>query len=181
MWRSAYNHRVPRVLLLTGPGGSGKTTISTLLAARAGWTRIAEDDIWPRLFGKNRGAFGSDEHRRKRAAIHAEVQQSVLAALAQARNVVIDATVHEAPPEAFREYEEFFRRHGIAWELRVLMPRLEIAVARDAGRNSWHLGAGRVADLYSKFTGAVFSREVFVDNSDESPQTSVIRICENWL
>src|SRR5262249_20188676 len=50
----------PRVLLVTGTCGSGKSTVASLLAG-CGWASISEDEIWPRLFGKNRGAFGSPE------------------------------------------------------------------------------------------------------------------------
>ena len=62
-----------KVLLITGPAGSGKTTISRILAELFGWSRVAEDDVWPALFGKNRGVIGSDEHRRKRALVHEQV------------------------------------------------------------------------------------------------------------
>lgn len=38
------------ILLLAGTCGSGKSTIAVLLEER-GWTRISEDEIWPRLGG----------------------------------------------------------------------------------------------------------------------------------
>jgi predicted kinase len=164
---------MPGVLLLTGTCGSGKTTVSRLLGARPGWTRIAEDDLWPRLFGRERGAFGSEEHWRKRAAVHALVFSAVSAAIRAGRNAVIDATVHEAPPEAFREYRTFFDGLGVPWAIRVLHPRLEVAVARDAARAGWHAGAGRVADLRAKFTAEVFPLDWFVDTSGETPAQTV--------
>jgi predicted kinase len=164
-----------RVLLLTGTCGSGKTTVSTLLEQR-GWRRICEDDIWGARFGKNRGAFGSDEHRRKRRQVHEAVEAAVRAGLSAGRSVVIDATVHESPPEAFEEYREFFAAHGIAWVLRVLQPRLEVAVARDAARSSWSLGVRSVGELRVKFTGAVFGAECFVDNSEETAAETAERL-----
>jgi predicted kinase len=164
-----------RVLLLTGTCGSGKTTVSALLEQR-GWRRISEDDIWSARFGKDRGAFGSDEHRCKRRQVHEAVRAAVRAALAAGRDAVIDATVHESPPEAFEEYRDFFAAHGISWALRVLQPRLEVAVARDAARASWTLGARRVGELRAKFTGAVFGAECFVDNSDETAHETADRM-----
>jgi len=41
----------------------------------------------------------------------------------------------------------------IDWHLRVLHPRLEIAIARDADRKSGSLGGDRVSTLHSKFNG----------------------------
>lgn len=168
------------VLLLTGPAGSGKTTVATLLAERFGWTHISEDDIWPALFGRDRGEFGSDEHRRKRAAVHEVIFAQVLDATGGGRNVVIDATVHEAPPESFEEYQSFFDAHAIAWELRVLLPRLDVAIARDASRAGWHLGPARVAHLHAKFTQRVFGAAAFLDNSDETPEETAARLALAW-
>jgi predicted kinase len=159
---------LPSVLLLTGTCGSGKSTIAALLANQ-GWTRISEDDIWPGLFGKNRGGFGSAEHRRKRRQVHELVFEKVRSALAEGRSVVIDATVHEAPPEAYEEYRAFFHGLGVPWRLRVLHPALEVAVARDAGRSSGALGSERVAQLRAKFTGLVFPAQWYVDTSGQSP------------
>lgn len=167
------------VLILTGTCGSGKTTVSELLASRVEWVRASEDDTWLKLFGKVRGPFGSEEHRQKRRKVHAVVVEVCLAALAAGQNVVIDATVHEAPPEAYHEYREIFAAHGIAWQLRVLHPRLEIAVARDAGRSTGALGAARVTDLHAKFTGAVFDAACFVDSSDETPERTVQRLLDD--
>jgi predicted kinase len=163
---------LPRILLLTGTCGSGKSTIAARLAER-GWTCISEDDIWPRLFGKQRGPFGSAEHRAKRGAVHELVFMGVRNALAQGQRVVIDATVHEAPPEAFEEYRAFLDGTGVSWQVRVLHPALGVAVARDAQRPSGSLGAERVAALHAKFTGRVFEPRWFVDTSTHTPDDTV--------
>jgi hypothetical protein len=162
----------PHVLLLTGTCGSGKSTIATLLEAR-GWTRVSEDDIWPRYFGKDRGAFGSPEHRRKRQVVHEIVFAGIRAALDAGRNVVIDATVHESPPEAFEEYRAFLGGGPIEWRVRVLHPSVEVAVMRDKTRTQGSLGAARVAALHAKFTGLVFPAESFIDTSRQTPGETV--------
>ena len=163
---------LPGVLLLTGTCGSGKSTIAALLAER-GWTRISEDAIWPRLFGKERGRFGSAEHRANRQAVHEVVFAGVGDALARGERVVIDATVHEAPPEAFEEYRTFLEGTGASWQVRVLHPVVGVAVARDAGRASGSLGAERVARLHAKFTGRVFEPWWFLDTSAHTPEETV--------
>ncbi len=162
----------PAVLLLTGTCGSGKSTIAALLGER-GWMRASEDDVWPQLFGKNRGPFGSAEHRLKRRQVHEVVFAQARDALARGQRVVIDATVHEAPPEAFEEYRAFFEATGVSWQVRVLHPSLEVAVARDKQRSSGSLGAERVARLRAKFTAKVFERGWFLDTSRQTPDETV--------
>lgn len=165
-----------RVLILTGTCGSGKTTISKLLAEELGWERIVEDDIWHNRFGKNRGAFLTNEHRRKRRQVHDKVFSSIMSGLASGRNIVVDVTVHETPPEAFEEYRSFLNSVGVDWSLKVLHPRLEVAVARDANRRCWSVGADAVRSLHVKFTGMVFGHGCYIDNSDETPHETMGRL-----
>ncbi len=165
-------------LILTGTLASGKTTISKLLATEAGWKRISEDEIWKKLFGKNRGVFGSEEHRRKRQVVHKIVFKDILSISSENQYIVIDATVHESPPEAYYEYKEFFETNNIEWCLCILHPRLEIAIKRDSQRIDWVAGSERVEKLRAKFNGMVFPQECFVDNSDDTPEQTMKRIVE---
>src|SRR5687767_4996184 len=97
-----------RVLILTGACGSGKSTVSKLLAWDRGWVRVCEDDVWVQRFGNSRGALSSDEHRENVRQVHEAVLRVCRVAMDRRWSVVIDATVHEAPPEAFEEYQTLF-------------------------------------------------------------------------
>ncbi len=167
------------VLPLTGTCGSGKTTVPTLLAERDDRARICEDDLWLDRFGHDRGALRSETHRQKRGQIHDLVLRQVAAALESGRKVVIDATVHEAPPHAYEEYMAEFARHGIRWTLRALYPWVDVAIDRDATRECWSVGAAGVRDPHDKFSGAVFSRAYLVDNSDETSEDTVRRLLDD--
>ena len=167
-----------RVLVLSGTCGSGKSTIAAMLAARGGWCHVSEDDIWPRRFGRERGAFGTAEHRIKRGVVHGEVLERVRAARRDGLDVVVDATIHEAPPEALDEYRAMFAEAGIPWELCVLHPRLDVAIRRDAGRGRGSMGAAQVSTLHAKFTGRVIPPRCFLDPSDESPEATLERVLE---
>src|SRR5262249_3799381 len=160
----------------TGTCGSGKSTVAELIALRPGWRRVSEDEIWPHYFGKNRGSPGTPEHRAKRTLVHDEVLARVQAALRLGERVVLDATVHETPPEALEEYRRRFDEAGVPWRLYVLHPRLEVALARDAGRASGSLGAAQVSSLFAKFTGRLFPSECFLDTSEERPEITVDRV-----
>jgi adenylate kinase family enzyme len=167
------------VLVLSGTCGSGKSTIADLVGSRVGWCHISEDDIWPRHFGKDRGEFGTPEHRQKRGVVHREVLDRLQAARRDRLNVVIDATIHETPPEALEEYRALLAGAGIEWHLCVLHPRVEVAIARDAGRKSGSLGAVGVAALHSKFNGRVIPPECFLDTSGEPPEVTAERVLES--
>lgn len=164
-----------RVLILTGTCGSGKSTIASLIA-NSGWLRISEDDLWKAKFGRDRGDFGSEAHRHKRSQVHSEVFEIVSAAMENHQPVVIDATVHESPPEAFLEYKTWLDTHGISWAIRVLHPSLEVSILRDSQRAGWNAGSKRVSDLYLKFTGEFFDHGTFLDTSHETPEETMHRV-----
>ena len=89
---------------------------------------------------------------------------------------VVEATVHESPPEAFLEYRAFFETLQAPRVVRVLHPRLEIAIARDAARAGWHAGSHRVASLRARFSGGAFPAHWFLDTSGHTPEETVGRL-----
>lgn len=167
------------VLLLSGTCGSGKTTISKLIAEHRDWERICEDDIWLELFGKDRGDPRLPDG--KRAQVHEFVFDKILEYRKHKTNVVIDLTVHEAPPDAFLEYKEFFEAGEVPFEIRILHPRLEVAIDRDSRRKCWNVGPERVKQLREKYTTEIFGKGNFVDNSDESPEETFERHFKDLL
>lgn len=171
----------PRVLLLTGTCGSGKSTIAERLGARPGWAHVSEDAIWASCIGRDRGAPGTPEHRAKRRLVHAIAFAAIRAGIACRGRVVVDATVHEAPPESYEEYRAFFRREEIPWALRVLHPELDVAVARDAARDGSHAGRTRVESLWTNFAARAFPAAWYLDTSRDTPEETVRRLVDCGL
>lgn len=168
-----------RLLILTGTCGSGKSTVAQLLAEKHGWTRVSEDDHWQARYHKNRGPLGSEEHRQKRLEIRREVVSRVYSAVSEGRSVVVDAICHEGIPDAWSDYRDLLGCVGVESVVRVLHPRLEVAVQRDATRPGWSAGAAGVEELWSKFTGDLFGPEALLDTSDDLPDESVQRVLES--
>ena len=169
------NTDMNRVLVLTGTCGSGKSTIAELLAEKHGWHRVSEDAVWRSLFHRNRGEVGSDDHRMKRVAVREGVVAIVRRHL-ETGDVVIDATVHETDPGSIGEYETLFAAGAIRWQIRVLHPRLDVAILRDATREEWRAGAAGVESLWRKFTGEILPEHTFLDTSDDEPHDTVRRV-----
>jgi hypothetical protein len=149
--------------------------VAQVLAEEFGWTRLSEDDVWRKRFHKDRGVIGTEEHRRKRLQVRKEVVDQSIWSLRVSR-VVIDAIVHEADPESIEEYEGLFAAAGIPWEIRVLHPRLDVAVQRDATRLGWTAGAAGVEELWRKFSGQLLAPHTFIDTSDDTPRESASRV-----
>jgi predicted kinase len=171
----------PAVLLLTGTCGSGKSTLAGLLAEEKGWTRVSEDEVWDRLFHRDRGRIGSDEHREKRWRVRSEVVACAAEARSRGPRVVIDGTVHEGTADSWDDYDALFRRAGLTCVVRVLHPRLAVAIERDAGRPGWNAGARSVESLWRKFWGIRFGPAAFLDTSDEPPAESMRRVLESLI
>jgi hypothetical protein len=131
--------------------------------------------VWRNRFHKDRGAIGSAEHRRKRHEVRKEIVDQAFRSLGVSR-VVVDAIVHEADPESIAEYEVLFAAAGISWEIRVLHPRLDVAIQRDATRPGWRAGAAGVEELWRKFSGQLLAPHAFVDTSDDMPRDSAYRV-----
>lgn len=160
---------------MSGTCGSGKSTVAQVLVEKYGWTRLSEDEVWRNRFHQNRGAIGSEEHQRKRRQVRKEIVDHALR-IVRVSGVAIDATVHEASPESLKEYEGLFATAGIAWEIRVLHPRLDVAIQRDATRSGWRAGAAGVEELWRKFSGQLLAAHTFIDTSDDEPRESAHRV-----
>ena len=170
-----------QVLLLTGTCGSGKSTIASLLGARQGWAHISEDEVWRQRFELERGAFGTAEHDGKRTQVQRIVFGKIIEELLVGNRVAIDVTLHESPPDGYQAYQTFLDENSVTWALRVLHPRLEVAVARDSLRSQRPIGQARIASLRAKFTGRVFEPEWYLDTSEETPSETLTRLVDEGI
>ena len=170
----------PRILLLTGIPGSGKSTLAQLVSDRFGWTRISDDDTWPRLFGKNRGQPDTPEGYQKMKMVHKEVCTEILSELNNHRNVVLEFLEVCHPPLVLNSYLDFLNRHHFPYQLRVLRPSFDIALRRNNERSCWNCKPELLVRPWKAQGKLNIPAEHFIDNSESSPDESFERYFNNW-
>lgn len=156
-----------KVLILTGPAGSGKTTIAELLAERCGFTRLDGDREDTEFFPD--GKHWLPENAEKLRKAHDKILRKTKDLLSQNDKVVVDYIIFGHYLEFF---EKFRKEFGNDLEIRILFPKQEECIERDQIRTCWTAGHERVAQVYSEFyeTRNELGPDNFIDSSGQTPE-----------
>ncbi len=132
-------------MVLTGPGGSGKTTIAELLAQQYGYSSIDGDNLDTEFFPNGGQSLPENLDRLKLA--HQKILQAAKDASLHGNNVVVDYII-------FGDYMNFFeifrREFGDKLEIKVLWPSEDVNINRDKTRECWTTGADRIRAVRNK-------------------------------
>jgi len=156
-----------KVLILSGPGGSGKTTIAELLVKQCGFILLDGDNEDTEFFPN--GKQWLPENSEKLSQAHNKILKKAKKLFEAGNNVVIDYII-------FRRYLEFFekfrREFGNNLEIKILFPSQGIVVGRDKERECWTTGAERIATVRSEFEEIKneLGEENYIDTSDETAE-----------
>lgn len=124
----------PKVLLLVGPGGAGKTSMATRIGGEPGWCHIAEDKAWDEL---PRDPF-SPRTDEEKALVQNRVVQLIKDRVSRGVSVVLDFILYEVPPQPILFYQAELAKLDVDVVTRVLCPRVEIILKRQATRANSH-------------------------------------------
>jgi adenylate kinase family enzyme len=156
-----------KVVLISGPCASGKSTLGKILASNYGYIHIDGDTVWHKVKQTNKKIHWNE--------IHDEIMlQSI--EFSQS-NIVI---THLIPPDVFPEYEAFYNERSISFEIMILMPPKDIIMKRNQTRTCWKHPTPEdfIDSFYFVFTDAQNKYgQYFVSNSESTPEETIKR----WL
>lgn len=164
---------MPNVLLLTGPGGAGKTTVATALSKRMGFAYLDGDREDTEFFPAGGQWLPEKKDLLKKA--HEKILRRTREFVQQGNNVVIDYII-------FGRYQEFiasFRRaFGEDFSARVLFPSEKELIRRDVERVCWTTGPERIRAVFEEFASLkdVIGEENYLDTTKQTPEETIADI-----
>jgi len=164
---------MPKVLLLTGPGGAGKTTIANIIARERGFVYLDGDREDTEFFPNGDQWLPQNRHLLKEA--HQKILNKTKEIFQAGKNVVIDYII-------FGDYERFieiFRQtFGNNFDIVVLFPSQEEIMKRDKDRECWTTCPDRIAAVYREFEEVkdVIGAEHFLNTSSHIPKETAAKV-----
>ncbi len=153
------------VIIIAGPTGVGKTTLSKMISRYYDWVYLSEDEIAKEIFPDE--YIHIEEYPDKVEIIAGELFNRAKAIFHDGECVVIDLINFE---KAFiEETQKAFQHHLI---LKVLWPPLGTTIERDRKREGWSSGENAIRRFYKKYDELkpVIGAENYIDNSCQTPE-----------
>lgn len=155
-----------KVLILTGPGGAGKTTIADLLVEKNNYIKIDGDHLDSKFFPDGDQWLPKNLDKLKQA--HQKIFNEVKTFFNQSESdIVLDYII-------FGDYLEFFeifkKEFGNNLKIKVLFPSEEETIKRDKERECWTTGVERILAVRDEFESMkkYIGKENYIDTTGQS-------------
>jgi adenylate kinase family enzyme len=158
-----------KVILITGPGGTGKSTIAELIEKECGYVLLDGDHEDTEFFPSG-GQWLSDNSVKLTKAHH-KILEKAKELVEEGKKVVIDYIVFGNYLDFFRSFEETFRDD---LQIVVLFPNQEKAIQRDKERECWTTGVERIEAVYREYEDIrdELGSDKYLDTSGETAEES---------
>jgi adenylate kinase family enzyme len=158
---------MPKVLILTGPGGSGKSTIAELLVERSNFVYLDGDNEDTEFFPNGNQWLSENSEQLRKA--HRKILERTKNLVNKGKNVVIDYIIFGQ----YLEFLELFRKEfGDNLQIKVLFPSKNELIKRDKDRKCWTTGVDRIEAVHEEFNSIKdkIGAGNFIDTSDQTPE-----------
>ena len=151
-----------KVIILTGPTGSGKTTLSKMLSKHSDITYISGDDIKNELFPEISNITDFPE---KLEIVKENLFTEAKKIYDDGQSVIVDYVI--LGEEYIKKFQEGFGNNLI---LKIILPSLETILHRDTERTNWTSGEEIIKHLYRRYKELepFLGKENYIDNSAET-------------
>ncbi len=161
-----------KVIVITGPCGVGKTTLTTMIAHQLGGLRISGDEIKHALFPE---IADITDHPEKLKFIKDLLFNKSKINFENGHTVIIDYVI--LGREYIARFQQEFKEDLLFW---VLLPSKAVIYARDERRACWSSGRTVIDSLYEKYLELIplIGEANYIDNGGETPEESVKKVVE---
>ena len=160
----------PFVIVIAGPTGVGKTTLSKILSKHFNCTYISEDEIAKEVFPDVYKDI--EDYPDKLKIAENQLLKRAKEIFDSGRYVVIDRINLERG--FIEEMKKTFHKHLI---LRVLWPPMETTIERDKRREGWTSGEDTIRRFYKKNEELkpIIGEKNYIDNRHQTPEETLER------
>ena len=160
----------PLVIVIAGPTGVGKTTLSKILNEHLNCAHISEDEIAKEIF--------PDEYKNiENYPDKVKIAESQL--LKRAKEIFdsgkcVGIDLINLEKEFIEEMNKAFHKHLM---LRILWPSMETTIERDKKREGWTSGEIVIKRFYKKYEELkpIIGEKNYIDNSHQTPEETFER------
>ncbi len=152
------------VIVIAGPTGAGKTTLSKMLREHYGCTYISEDELSREIFPNTYKNI--EEFPDAVKTIESRLLEKTKELCGRGDSAVIDRI--NLGREFIEEIKKAFEKHLI---LKVLWPSMETTIERDKRREGWTSGEDTIIRFYKEYEALkpIIGERNYIDNSDQTP------------
>lgn len=157
----------PKAILITGPGGAGKSTIAKLIASKRGFEYVDGDREDTEFFPD--GDQWLPENSKKLTLAHKKILNKTKSLVAEGKSVIVDYIIFGQYLEFFKMFQKAF---GDSLVIKVLFPSEKEMIQRDKQREGWTTGAKRIREVRSELESIKdeIGANKFIDTSGQTPE-----------
>jgi adenylate kinase family enzyme len=159
-----------KVILLTGPGGAGKSTIAELIEKECGYIFIDGDQEDTEFFPNGNQWLPENSENLKKA--HTKILNTAKKLVDEEKKVVIDYIIFGQYLDFFKSFSDEF---GDDLQIIVLFPEKTEIIDRDKKRECWTTGEERINAVYSEFEEIknVIGKDKFIDTTGQTAEETL--------